>query len=178
MFSSRGVWDWAGVLLDWCLNSPMIRAFQVSKNHSIQDIQGWQVVLASIFPSSIKYHPPQKKKSLVHIISHKLKWFHFVNLRRWTFWEIPNKNPQKCPNKNVQHLEFSQLSENLQDFHPAIPFLHPPCYEELVKVDVPLSRSWPKMSAPRPVSVSVGCWLGWSYFSGFWGASLKEGQPK
>ena len=61
------------------------------------------------------------------------------------------KKTQKCPNKNVQHLEFSQLSENLQDFHPAIPFLHPPCYEELVKVDVPLSRSWPKMSAPRPL---------------------------
>lgn len=100
-----------------------------------------------------QFSTPPKKNVIGPYYIPQLTWFHYVILRRWTFWKIPNKkkkntkmSQQKCPTPRI-----SQLSENLQDFHPAIPFLHPPCYEELVKVDVPLSRSWPKMSAPRPL---------------------------
>lgn len=123
--------------------------------------------------------PPKKKMSLVHILNFpQLTWFHYVILRRWTFWKIPiNKkknthtkmSQQKCPTPRI----FPTFGKSPR-FPSCNPFPPSALLRRARKGGCSSKSVLAKDVCTKTSSVSVGCWLGWSCFSGFWGASLKQ----
>lgn len=123
-----------------------------------------------------QFSTPPKKNVIGPYYIPQLTWFHYVILRRWTFWKIPNKKKKK--HKNVP-TKMSNTS-NFPTFgkSPRLPSCNPFPPSALLrrarKGGCSSKSVLAKDVCTKTSSVSVGCWLGWSCFSGFWGASLKQ----
>lgn len=122
-----------------------------------------------------QFSTPSQKNVIGPYYIPQLTWFHFVIWEGEHFEKFPTKQKtQKCPNKNVQHLEFSQTFGKSPRFPSCNPFLPSALLRRARKGGCSSKSVLAKDVCTKTCSVSIGCWLEWSFFRVFGVLILKN----